>query len=655
MLLGFALSRLYTRLSARGERPQGDAASNVIDFVPQLVWISSASGSYEFLSRRWQEYTGINFQKTPGHDWHEVIHPEDLPGWRVELVRMIQEGQSCEFRCRIRDKHGLFRWFLVKSNPQRDSSGAVLRWFGSCTDIHDLIASDSELKLSRDRLQLALSAGRMAAWETDLKTGEVSRTESHDQIYGYDQRQARWTFHDFISAIHEDDRERVMGRISTSTSSDGLFSDEFRIVWPDGSIHWLASRAQYQFGVDGEVVSVRGVVIDISSLKEAEEMLAIAKSSAEDASRAKSQFLANVSHELRTPLGAILGFQRMLRDPGLSIDERRQYLEIIERNGTALMQLIDDLLDHSRLEAKSLPIERIEFGLPELIDDVLHLGGLKAEEKAVLLRLTRQGDVPERIVSDPTRMRQILSNLVVNAVKFTERGEISVEVSFDNGRLRFDIRDSGIGISEEDKPDLFTPFQQGDASTTRRFGGTGLGLALSRDLARAMGGEVELVESVAGQGAWFRFVLPIELAVVSKTYSKTKSTSQADRLEGLKILIVDDSADNQLLMRRMLARAGAETATASNGREAIDAALADKFDFVLMDMQMPVLDGLTATKLLREGGYRRPIIALTAHALFAERQKCLAAGCDDHVSKPVDFRRLTDLLSSISIEQRLDP
>lgn len=649
---GIFARALWGRLHSGGATP----ADATYELIPQLIWFAKPTGDIEFFNRQWQTYTGIDIRHHLGRGWREVIHADDVPGLHAERDRAARVGRNFEFRARLRDSGGRYRWFFIQATPQKNERGEIIRWVGACTDIHALIAAESELKLNRDRLQMALSAGQMAAWEADLQTGEIARSENHDQLYGYDQRQGRWTFHDFLSAVHEDDQDRLYRSLSKHQAlaasrrapGDESFSAEFRVRWPDGRVRWLASRAQFQCLPNGEVVSLRGVLVDITGRKEAEASIAAAKETAEEASRAKSQFLANVSHELRTPLGAILGFQRMLRDPHLSKEERRQYLEIIERNGTTLMQLIDDLLDHSRLEAKSLSIERLPLNLNELIDDVMHVGGLKAEEKAVLLRVSRAPELPERIVSDSTRVRQILTNLIVNAIKFTERGEVRVEVSVagtsGGQEVVFDIRDTGIGIGVEARETLFAPFRQGDATTTRRFGGTGLGLALSRDLARAMSGDVELVASEPGTGSWFRFRMPLEVASPIKAPNTRGMSVVQERLDGLRVLIVDDSPDNQLLMKRMLDRAGASVRIAANGLEAIHAAEEAEYDVILMDMQMPVLDGLTATKRLRASGYRRPIIALTAHALREEREKCLAAGCDEHVSKPVDFRRLKELL-----------
>ncbi|MCM2282370.1 MAG: PAS domain-containing protein, partial [Bdellovibrionaceae bacterium] len=444
------------------DAPSSDAA---LELIPQMIWFADASGGIEYFSGQWRSYTGVEVERHYGRGWHSVIHPDDLPGLRAERERISRTGREFAFRARIRDRFGRYRWFFIQSNPQKDERGKIVRWVGACTDIHNLIAAESELKLNRDRLQLALAAGRMAAWEVDLMTGEIARSENHDQLYGYDQRQARWTFHDFLAAIHEDDQARVYEEIAhLQDSADGTsYSDEFRVRWADGSIHWLASRAQFHRDADGKAAAIRGVLIDVTSLKEAEESIAAAKVAAEDASRAKSQFLANVSHELRTPLGAILGFQRILREPNIPSEERSQYLEIIERNGTALMQLIDDLLDHSRLEAKRLSIENIQTDLHELIDDVQHIGGMKAEQKGVFVLFSRGPRVPRKIIADPTRVRQVLANLVVNAVKFTERGHVRVDVDICVGReLVFDIRDSGIGIRDEERPTLFTPFRQGD-------------------------------------------------------------------------------------------------------------------------------------------------------------------------------------------------
>ena len=356
------------------------------------------------------------------------------------------------------------------------------------------------------------------------------------------------------------------------------------------------------------------------------------------ATRAKSQFLANMSHEIRTPLGAMLGFADLLLDPSLSESERLNYALVIRRNGEHLLSVINDILDLSKIEAGKLLIEKVEFSLARVLSDIDSLMRARALEKGLEFEIRYATPVPEVIVSDPTRTRQVLLNLVGNAVKFTEKGAVRVLVSFrDDGaqRLVFEVVDTGVGMSTEAAEDLFQPFHQGDASMSRRFGGSGLGLAICKPLADALGGEIT-VESEPGRGSTFTFTMAVEwpegveLTSTWQPYATTdelerESTQAADLLGG-HVLLAEDGVDNQVLVTSILRRVGLRVVVAPNGKIAIDRALAAKragtpFDLILMDMQMPEVDGYGAASSLREQGYDGPIIALTAHAMAGERER----------------------------------
>ena len=374
----------------------------------------------------------------------------------------------------------------------------------------------------------------------------------------------------------------------------------------------------------------------------------------QEASEAKSQFLANISHEIRTPLGIILGFSDLALESMSRPDEAARYVGAIRRNAEELSKLLGEVLDLSKVEANKLEIEKIEFEIGPLLEGVRELLDIKAREKGVRLELQTKGAIPQLVCSDPTRLRQILVNLIGNAIKFTTHGFVRVTVSAErpkdpdqHTRLRFDVQDSGIGISGEQRERLFKPFSQADGSVTRRFGGTGLGLSISRDLAGALGGALELVDSSPGRGSLFSLVIDAgKLGEKEWGPQAVKSRTQVKSvdLSGVRLLVVEDSRDNQELITHYLRATGAAITVRENGADAIETMDKQDFDLVLMDIQMPVLDGFRTVKALRERGFSLPIIALTAHAMREERQRAHEAGFSDYLTKPINRASLYDML-----------
>jgi PAS domain S-box-containing protein len=528
--------------------------------------------------------------------------------------------------------------------------------------------------------------GRIASWNT-----------AAERLTGYTESEAIGRS---VSILHGPgpDAEREAGRALDHASRDGVFHVEGVRYRKDGSTFMAAAVIAPMRDTTGVLAGYCKVTRDISAqhaaqLREREAMeslrqlatdlgktkdcleeqtialsirneeLSRAREVAEGALQAKSAFLANVSHELRTPMSAILGFTDLISEPNCTPDERREYAQIVRSAGDHFLTLINDLLDFSKIEAGRMSAETLDCDHVTLISDVCSLMRKRAEQKGLVLNAEFDGEHPLTIRTDPTRLRQIVTNLVGNAVKFTENGGVRVLVRVDDrsgaSLLMVDVIDTGIGLTEAQQKQLFVAFSQADESTTRKFGGTGLGLTISRAFARMLGGDVK-VFSTPGEGSTFRVRIACgDIDAVPRRRFQGERASIAGATDTARpepaslvgrVLLAEDGPDNQRLFRTILTKAGIDLTIVDNGQEALDAIKrrdpgAAPFDMILMDMQMPVMDGYTATAAIRAAGYAGPILALTAHALATDRAKCIAAGCTEFLTKPVDRRRLLDELS----------
>ncbi|MBX3402137.1 MAG: response regulator [Phycisphaeraceae bacterium] len=535
------------------------------------------------------------------------------------------------------------------------------------------------LRRNEERWQLAVRANNNGIWDWDLSTSRLHVSPAWLSQLGVSESDFTGRYDDWASRVHPEDLPRALEAITAYIEDRAPdYNLELRMRHADGSWRWIHTQGVCTRDAHGRAVRMVGCHADVTdrlrvekALRESEGLaretateleakrveLERACDAADQANRAKSTFLANISHEIRTPMTAILGYADLLLDRADISSDARDFAGVIKRNGEHLLTLLNDVLDLSKIEAGRMSVERLPCAPSDLVDDVVSLMRPRIAARGIEISVAHDPDAPRHLMLDPTRTRQILLNLVGNAIKFTHAGRIDVRTWFtrDNptgdsarGRLHVAIRDTGIGIRPEHIGHLFEPFMQADESMSRRFGGTGLGLPVSLRLAHLMDGDI-LVESEPGVGSTFTLVVRAEpctepAATSPRQINPSNTTAPHAALIG-RILFAEDGADNQRLIGFHLKKAGATVHFAANGQEACDMLLAaaktaEPFDLVLMDMQMPLLDGYEATRRLRAAGFSTPIIALTAHAMADDRRRCLDAGCDDYLTKPINRDQL---------------
>lgn len=622
----------------------------------------------------YERYAG---RKVRGKTVIEAFTAEEVRDFLPILEDVYKIGKPYigkEIPLNLPDAEGIIRHSFINLgfHAYRGEDGTIKGIIADVQDVTEQVQARHEIEKSKTALEAEkfklesifnFSPAAMAMWRgPDLIFEKIN--PEYQRIFGDRQLIGK----PFLEALPEF-KDQVFGKIilDVLNTGEGYFAKDTlaRIAKEkDGSLEDRYYDFAYvrindtdgnPYGVYNHSVDVTAKVLAQQELEKAADELLLAKNDAERANSLKSSFLANMSHEIRTPLGAIIGFTDLLREGNLHQNERRQYLDTISRNGKALTRIIDDILDLAKVESGKLEMEKVEFSFHQLVDDVTDIFRERTKSKGLYLRSNISEDVPAKIISDPTRLRQILINIIGNAVKFTQSGGVTINVKAnitknDTTKISISVTDTGIGLTEEQKEKLFEPFMQADNSTTRKFGGTGLGLALSTRLAHALDGNIKIEKCVPAKGCTFvvsftaTLPLPEKISAISENRkSESYEPNPGERMP-LRILVADDSPDNQQLVRILLQRYGYTVETAKNGLEAVKMAHRGNFDLILMDIQMPVMDGYEATRQLRASGYKQPIIALTAHAMAEERARTMAAGCNGHLTKPLDK---TELLRTI--------
>ncbi|KAF2468202.1 uncharacterized protein BDR25DRAFT_58603 [Lindgomyces ingoldianus] len=724
----------------------------IANFMPVMVWTTTPDGMHDWFSQRWYDYTGLTVEESLGEGWRLPFHPEDMPATAKRWLHSLETGDeyNTEYRCRRHD--GEWRWMLGRAVPFVDDDGHIIKWFGTCTDIHDLVEARQEARQTRAQLLRVIEHARVTLWavnkdselillEGDLSWRDVEGvpTIERDIYESFGKKESRELerWHDPIQEIlqghaHDEIVEKYI---------DGARCYRTRLV-----PLWSTSRVG---GVEGEsyIDGVIGVSMDVTELrcrelqlreqeKENSRLLANAVA-AKEASRMKSQFLANMSHEIRTPIAGVIGMSELLLDMNLS-DEQKECAENIQRSANGLLAVINDILDFSKVESGRLDVEEVQFSLSVVLRDVNKMMSFAAQRKNIAYKSHIQPEVERdlRVMGDPGRLRQILTNVLTNSIKFTSEGHVQLFVSItretqETVTVHFVVEDTGIGIEEDVRKRLFQPFSQADSSTARRFGGTGLGLTISKNLVELMRGDIGL-ESNLGQGTKATFWIPfnkapyqddgsplIDLASIPDRLQSDVSVScgssedhatasQTPKLyngshrkpygwgnseasqqismsplvnrsipdhlitlsenerQKIHILVVEDNQINQQIALKTIKKLHFSVNAVWNGQEALDYLLKEpspehpRPHIILMDVQMPIRDGYSATHAIRtEAPFKDipdvrhvPIVAMTASAIQGDKEKCQQAGMDDYLAKPVKAKLLEKMLVRWALEGR---
>ena len=631
----------------------------LVDSLREVIFRTDEACRLVFVNPAWTDITGHPVEDTLARPLSEFVDAE-YRGVHAEAFAALMAGDRDHVRQELKfvGADGAGRWLEVFVRPVRDATGRVTGITGSLNDVTERRIAVDQLREQLHFVEELIEAMPVPMYVKDESLRYVQLNREFEAFFAVDRGNFLGrSVYDLLpleaAAVHDVRDHHLLlsgrGEVYESEVLDHL-----------GAKRTAIYRKAALSRPDGSIRGLVGTITDITERKAAERELMAAKDKALAANRAKSEFLANMSHEIRTPMNGVIGMTALALDTTLTA-QQHEYLSVVQSSAESLLTIIDDILDFSKIEAGRLDIEEIRFDPRRTLGDALKPLAVRAEQKGLRLACRIAPEVPAALVGDPGRLRQVVVNLVSNAIKFTERGGVTASVAVVDDdtpgvRLRIAVADTGIGIDAGKLEQIFEPFTQEDASTTRRFGGTGLGLTICARLAGLMGGRI-WVDSTPGAGSVFSFEVVLRAAAPDAAevcpVTAAAPAAVATRPQRLRILLAEDHPVNQLLAMKLFSKWGHEVTIVGNGRDAVDLASRDSppgesFDVIFMDVQMPEMDGLTAARMVRsrEAGRRRtPIIAITANAMRGDRESCLEAGMDDYVAKPFQAEELRRVLA----------
>ncbi len=655
--------RIRAESALRESRHEFEEMANT---VPIMLWMTGSDGQLSYINKRWLDLTGSSYQEAMGGGWRNSIHPEDLARMiNLPSVRAVAEG-ALQVEYRLRRFDGQYRWIIGNGVPRYSSSGEFEGYIGSAVDVTERRQSEERLRLLESVVVNATEGIMITDFDIEAPGPRILYVnESFTRVTGYSLEEVRGKSPRMLQGPLTDKKPLAMVRSAMAQGkpiqvellnyrkNGAPFWNEMDIV-PVANGNGAYSHC---IALQRDVTERKRVENEIQryarELKQKNQALQSALVGAQESTELKSRFLANMSHEIRTPMNGIVGMIGLLLTTRLN-GEQTEYVEAVQQSASSLLVLINDILDLSRIEAGKLELDCVSFDLKAMVEEAVSLLAIMARTKGLSISREIAADIPQCVYGDPVRIRQVITNLVGNAVKFTEAGGVTVAVqpigqSSGGISIRMAVTDTGIGIPPEQCAQLFHRFSQTDNSSTRKYGGSGLGLAISRQLVELMGGEIG-VRTEPGSGSTFWFTVPLRTTADQAERSSEVPPPVREKPSSVnqtRVLVAEDNEINKRIALRILEKSGYAAEAVGNGRLAVEALQNGHYDLVLMDVQMPEMDGMEATAAIRklDSAVRGiPIIAMTANAMAGDRERCLAAGMDDYISKPVNMPLLRSTL-----------
>lgn len=626
--------------------------------IPALTWLADEYDQFIYYNRAWLDFVGQRREEDFQRPWTELIHPDDRNAYLREIESAHHNKKNFNAQFRMLRFDGEYRWMWYSGIPRTMSDQSQYGYLGSLVDITDQMLSEKSRKealQTEQRIETLMKIVGVGIFQTDENGHFIYVNEQWTKMTGLskeDSLRENW-----LLAIHTEDRSTVYKKWKHSTVWENQFEFDCRLVDRNGRSIWVTWMVAGILSPDGQHrAGYTGTIVDITNHKELEESLISAREGALEGSRLKSAFVANMSHEIRTPLNAVIGLTGLLLKTNLDQDQL-DYANIVKVSAEALLSLVNDTLDFSKVEANHLTLENINFDLSKWFQDstesFMHMANMRG------LRFISESNIPANlhVQGDPSRLRQILSNLLTNAIKFTNYGTVSARASLvqidQTVHLTCEVLDTGIGIPNSSKEQMFQPFSQGDVSTTRKYGGTGLGLSICHGLTKIMNGEIAF-ESEEGKGSRFWFHVPLTQSQAPSVQTPDNAIFTTKAKGSHRFLVVDDNPINQKVAVKILEKMGYYADAVANGYEAIRSVESLPYDLVLMDCQMPEMDGYEATRHIRNHSNLKlrkiPIVAMTANVVKGDREKCLESGMNDYLPKPVRAESLYQIIHNYLTE-----
>ncbi len=659
--IGAELSRVAERQRAERELRERELEASRLAMVAsrtdQMVMILDTRGRIEWANDACARFSGYSLQDVRGRPGQTLLQgPQTDAAAIATIAESVVRGEPCRVEFVAYTRDGELRVLEIEGQPLRDDQGRYFQYALISPDITERKRTEAALRESAEYFRALFDESPVAASIQAPDMRIVRANAAHSKMLGYSSEQVIGK--DPVSFYHPDDIDAAhASRRALALSDRGPVSYERRMLTGDGRTIWVRGHAVRFNDATGERYTLT-LLENITESKQVEQVLREAKEIAETASRAKSQFLANMSHEIRTPMNGVLGMTELLLGTPLS-DKQRRFAEAVYRSGETLLEIINDILDFSKIEAGKLELEAVDFNLRTVVEDVFELLAPRAHQKRLELASHIEPTVPTAVRGDPMRLRQVLTNLVGNAIKFTEAGEVIVTVSAEpqtrggGHRVIFEVRDSGIGMKTDALEKLFTVFMQADQSMARRYGGTGLGLAISKQLVELMGGQISAT-SRFGEGSVFRFDVALEVGVAVSPMA----VADAAALRGRRVILVEDNPTNRSILEAQLRGFGMDVATADNGSTALEllraaARASTPFDAAIVDMKMPIMDGLTMATELRRDPQLVDVrmVMLTSLGSGNEARLAYDSGIEAYLTKPVRQAELVDALGRVLLRE----